>query len=117
MNRAVLLLLVCVTAICAGEVAQNNSPAPTSPEAQIRLGNTYLDQKDYSSAMIWFRKAAEKGNAAAQNNIGFLYESGFGVKQDYAEALNWFSKAANQGDADAQNNIGWLYQSGWAVKQ
>ncbi len=117
MNRTLLPLLVCVLVIGIGAVAQNESSAPTSPGAQVRLGNTYLEKKDYSSAMVWFRKAAAQGNAVAQNNVGWLYESGFGVSRDYAEALNWFSKAATQGNADAENNIGWLYQNGWAVKQ
>ena len=117
MYRTVLLLLLCVSAFRMGALAQSDSPAPTSPGAQVRLGNAYLDQNDYTSAMIWFRKAAEKGDAAAQNNIGWLYENGFGVKQDYAEALNWFSKAANRNNADAQNNIGWLYEKGWGVEQ
>ena len=53
----------------------------------------------------------------AENNIGWLYENGFGVAQDYTEALNWFRKAATGGYDEAQNNIGWLYQNGWGAKQ
>jgi len=30
--------------------------------------------------MAWYRKAADQGRAAAQNNIGTLYEEGHGVK-------------------------------------
>src|SRR5215469_1014170 len=104
--------------LCTGISAQKvSTPQPTTPEAQARLGNDYLKQKDYSSAMTWFRKAAERDNPVAENNIGWLYENGFGVKQDYTEAMNWFHKAASQGNAEAQNNIGWLYQNGWGVKQ
>jgi len=109
---------ICVALVCIGAVAQNTStPQRTTPDAQVRIGNEYLDKKDYSSAMAWFRKAAEKDNPAAENNVGWLYEKGFGVKQDYGEAMNWFRKAASQGYPDAQNNIGWLYQNGWAVQQ
>ena len=115
MHRTASLLVVCLAITCFLAVAQN--PQPTTPAAQVRLGNAYLDQKDYSSAMIWFRKAAEQGNASAQNNIGWLYEKGFGVQQDYAEAMTWFLKSANQRNADAENNIGWLYSKGWEVKQ
>ncbi len=109
---------VCVALISIRATAQDLSqPEPTTPAAQTRLGNTYLDKKDYASALIWFRKAAEKTEPAAENNLGWLYENGFGIKQDYAEAMNWFLKAAGQRNADAQNNIGWLYQNGWGVKQ
>lgn len=112
------LNLICVILLSTVSVAQNGPTAqPTTPEAQLRLGNDYLAQKDYSSAMFWFRKAAERSNSVAENNIGWLYENGFGVKQDYTEALNWFRKAASGGYAEAQNNIGWVYQNGWGVKQ
>ena len=48
-----------------------------------------------------YRKAAEQGDAAAQNNLGFMYINGEGVPQDYQEALKWYSLAAEQGHADA----------------
>src|SRR5271163_4275478 len=91
-------LIACVLSVQA--VAQNGStsaspPQPTTPDAQVRLGNEYLDKKDYSSAMIWFRKAAERNNPIAQNNIGWLYDNGLGVNKDYTEAMNWFRKSAS----------------------
>ena len=48
------------------------------------------------------RKAAEQGNAAAQNNLGALYHSGQGVAKDEKAAAEWFQKAADQGLAGAQ---------------
>jgi hypothetical protein len=62
-------------------------------------------------------KTADQANAVAQNNLGRLYQNGWGVPQDYAEAARWYHKAADQGNADAQNNLGWLYQNGWGVPQ
>ena len=65
------LVILCVVLLRAGAIAQNTSaPLPATPEAQLRLGNDYLDKKDYSSAMTWFRKAAEKANAVAENILG-----------------------------------------------
>ncbi len=66
--------------------------------------------------MTWFRKAADQGDATAQNNIGWLYKNGWGVKQDYAEAATWFRRAADQGNATAQVNLGWLYRRGYGVE-
>jgi hypothetical protein len=61
----------------------------------------YLPQ-DYAQALLWFRKAAEEGNAAAQNNLGKMYFQGLGVRQDIVQAEILFKKAAAQGDLDAQ---------------
>ena len=32
--------------------------------------------------MRWYRKAAEQGDAGAQNNLGVMYFEGWGVPQD-----------------------------------
>ena len=50
--------------------------------------------QDYAEAAKWFRKAAEQGFAAAQNNPGMMYKEGRGVRQDYAEVVKWLRKAA-----------------------
>jgi uncharacterized protein len=63
----------------------------------------------------WYRKAAEQGHAAAQNNLGAMYAHGRGVPQDYAAAASWYRKAAEQGNAMAQYNIGVLYEDGQGV--
>jgi len=49
---------------------------------------------------------------AAQNNLGGMYNNGYGVKKDIKQALHWYLKAANQGNARAQNNLGVLYIKG-----
>jgi hypothetical protein len=53
----------------------------------------------------WYRSAAEKGDAASQNNLGVLYATGQGVKRDAAEALRWYRRAAAQGHALARHNL------------
>jgi TPR repeat protein len=67
--------------------------------------------------MKWYRKAAEQGNALAQNNLGSMYRDGLGVPQDHAEAMKWYRKAAEQGNALAQNNLGFIYSTGRGVAQ
>jgi clan AA aspartic protease (TIGR02281 family) len=73
--------------------------------------------KDYAEAMRWFRKAAEQGDAQAQNEIGDMYMKGHGVPRDNAQAMRWFRKAADQGLAKAKDNIGYLYFHGLDVPQ
>jgi hypothetical protein len=63
------------------------------------------------SSLTDIRKAAEKGNAVAQNNLGLKYLNGEGIPQDDDEAVKWFLKAANQEDANAQFNLGLMYHN------
>ena len=55
---------------------------------------------------------ANDGIAAAQNNVGHLYEEGLGVSQDYSIAMRWYRLAAEQGLSEAQHSIGMRYYSG-----
>ena len=58
---------------------------------------------------------AEKGDASAQNNLGYMYDAGNGVSQDFEEAAKWYRKAAEQGDAHAQTNLGIMCANGKGV--
>ncbi len=51
----------------------------------------------------------------AQYGLGFMYESGWGVKKDYIKAYQWYRRAAQQGHAKSQFNLGLLYQAGLGV--
>ena len=48
--------------------------------------------ENYSQALKWFRKAADKGNAEAQDSIGTMYYEGKGVTENYSRALKWLRK-------------------------
>jgi TPR repeat protein len=58
---------------------------------------------------------AHAGEAAAQDELGWMYAIGHGVKQDYAQAVEWFRKAAEQGVVRAQYHLGLMYFRGQAV--
>jgi len=74
-------------------------------------------RQDYAEAVTWYRKSADRGDAAAQFLLGNMYNEGRGVPQDYATAVSWYRKAADQGDAWAQLNLGALYARGQGVPQ
>ena len=74
-------------------------------------------EKDYIQAVYWFRKAAEKGIAEAQFELGVCYHYGEGVAQDFVKATYWYRKAAKQGYSNAQYNLGNRYYKGEGVKQ
>ena len=67
--------------------------------------------------MAVVRERANRGDAEAQLNLGFLYANGQGVPQDYAMARQWWEKAASQSNAQAQTNLGALYANGQGVPQ
>jgi TPR repeat protein len=56
-------------------------------DAQVALAWGYMHglgggPQDYAAAAAWFTRAAEKGSAAAQLNLGTLYERGWAAAQD-----------------------------------
>ncbi len=68
-----------------------------------------LERGDYATAFKISLPIAERGDAEAQANLGFMYREGLGVPRDDAEAAKWYLKAAEQGDAAYQYNLGHMY--------
>lgn len=66
-------------------------------------------------AIEYYRKAAALNNARAQNNLGWAYERGMGVKKNYKEAVRLFRLAAANGNALAWQNLGAMYVDGLGV--
>ena len=64
-----------------------------------------------------WRQMAEQGQAAAQYNLGIMYEYGRGVRQNDVEAARWYRKASVQGVSVAQYKLGIMYDNGWGVPQ
>lgn len=55
---------------------------------------------------------ADKGDLAAQFDLGMMYLEGSGVLQDARKGVDLLTRAANQGDAMAQFNVGMTYYQG-----
>ena len=81
-------------------------------EAMTYLGEMYdtgsgvkLDKK---KAERLVRMAADRGDAAAQNNLGILLYS----EKQHEESFRYFALAADQGFADGEYNLGCCYLNG-----
>ncbi|HYD17890.1 MAG TPA: tetratricopeptide repeat protein [Patescibacteria group bacterium] len=91
-------------------------------KAMIQLSDLYyhgaegLDPSRMKS-FEWLLKAAELGDAAAQNAVGIRFESGDGVSKDVYKGLDWYLKAFAAGSADACFNLGLMYELGDHVPQ
>lgn len=84
--------------------------------AQFSLGAIlYYGTRETAQAIDWFRKAAARGYAPAEFQMGQLHDFGFGVTQDDGQALDWYRKAAGHGSAAAQRAVGEFYRKGRAV--
>jgi V8-like Glu-specific endopeptidase len=72
---------------------------------------------DYASALQRLSPLAEKGDARAQFDIGFMHAYGWGFQRNPAEALTWYRKAADQGLQIAQHFLGLAYTNGEGVRR
>jgi uncharacterized protein len=62
-------------------------------------------QQNQQIAAQWYAQAAQQGLAAAQRNLGIMYNNGWGVAKNSKEAVKWFRLAAKQGDEVAAENL------------
>lgn len=86
----------------------------------LDLGARYASglgvEQDFEKAKKWYGRAAEKGNAEAQFNLGALYLTGSGLKQrNFQKAREWFEKSALQGDAGGMAMLAVIYGDGIGV--
>lgn len=76
--------------------------------------------QSYQQAKAWWQKAAQQGDARAQNNLGMMYAEGIGVAKNPQRAKAWFQKVLAQPDtpenaeikADARDNLQALKKHG-----
>ncbi|MDP9051479.1 MAG: sel1 repeat family protein [Acidobacteriota bacterium] len=128
LTRLLSSLLGCIVVLYSSRVGHAASPnvAQLLTKAQqgfvnqeIELAEAYLTGKgvppDPALAAHWYEKAAESGNAEAQNLVGHFYASGIGVSADPARALRWYQLARASGSSSATLNIGVLYALGLGV--
>jgi TPR repeat protein len=109
--------------------------------AQYSLGLMHYEAKgipqDYETAVYLFGKSAEqgydkaklylkiirlereaeRGNAAAQYDLGLIYYKGQEIERDFQKAFWLFEKAVSQGHSGAQYNLGLMHYKGQVVKQ
>lgn len=59
--------------------------------------------------------SAERGNAHAQAQLGFMYATGRNIPQNDTLAAYWYRRSAEQGNAAAQHLLGLMYDKGFGV--
>jgi serine/threonine protein kinase len=79
--------------------------------AFMALGERYelglgVPRRSDNNAYIWYLKAAEKGDVAAQAKVGDWLTRGKGIDKDEAAGVTWLQRAADRGNRDAQYGLG-----------
>jgi hypothetical protein len=60
---------------------------------------------DPAQAAIWYRKAADQGDAGGQLMMGIMHMIGHGLPKDAVLAREWLTKSAAQGNAKAKEKL------------
>jgi TPR repeat protein len=60
-------------------------------------------------AVLLYRKAAEKGYAGSQNNLGDQYESGNNLPKSDEFAVYWYARSAERGEPTAYLSLATLF--------
>ena len=77
--------------------------------ADFQKGLDAAVRGDHATALHEWIPLAEQGNAAAQFQLGWMYDNGLGVPENNKEAVKNYKRAAEQGYARAQFNLGMMY--------
>ena len=93
-----------LTAILCLTLAVLLGSAGVSESADLQKGWDAYKNKDYATALREWKPLAEQGNADAQNNLGVIYNNGWGVLLDFVRAHMWFNIAASSGNKNASKN-------------
>tara|TARA_B100000674_G_C37896382_1_gene941534 strand:- start:252 stop:1208 length:957 start_codon:yes stop_codon:yes gene_type:complete len=71
-------------------------------QAELEYGIIKYQNQEYEEAAKWLKRSADKGNALAQFNYGFLLEKGLGVTKQTTEACIYYSKSSEQNNIKAR---------------
>jgi Caspase domain/Sel1 repeat len=91
----------------------------SSMKSEIEQGKKAYMDNNYPLAfqLLNKHKDSQYFDAEAQMYIGYMFNTGSGVKQDYKTAVIWYKKAAEQENASGQFNLGRMYYNGSGVEQ
>lgn len=79
-----------------------------------KKADSYSANKDYKTALVWYERAAEAGDAESMEKAGRLYYEGKGTAANSTKALNWWNKAATAGNGLALYDLGSHYEGTFA---
>lgn len=120
---AILLSVMLAFAAGPSPAQQTASPQDSSAPAETASADTLFAEglrhhngdgvaQNFATAAEWFAKAAEAGDARAQNYLGRYYHSGYGVEKNQEQALRWLAAAAQSGDPQFLHDLASALENG-----
>jgi len=104
----------------AARIERRSDPGDTSSSSTSLRSPPWANEvipRPGTNVIDWYRGAAERGDADAQNILGWAYLEGRGIPRDYGKAAQWLGKAAEQGNAAAEYDLGLMYARGQGLSQ
>jgi len=98
------------------KLALNDDLAAQVQLAQILYRGDKVE-RNLSTALQWFRKAASQGHGESQAMVAYMLDEGLGCAQNEVEGLYWHRLAAESGSAYSQGKLGAAYEAGELVRQ
>ncbi len=120
-NSTFLLMLLFLASLLNQQSFAQNREAATY-FAKMITAQKYMTgdglPMDTAQAFRLYKDCAENGKmTSAMNQLGTMYEYGFGTSKDLSKAFFWFSKSADKGDPTGMYQLGTMYKNGEAVPQ
>jgi len=81
--------------------------------SDLAQGNDAFNRGDLTTAMTWYRQAAEAGSVEAQIRLAYILD----LAEENAEAYKWYRAAAESGNAAAQEGLAGMYAKGEGTEQ
>lgn len=101
---------------CLKRAAEKNVASALNDLAVCYANSIGISAEEATAESVkLFMRAAQLGDAKAQNNLANYYYFGTAIAQDYERAFYWYSKSANQGNAAAQSTLALCYLEGLGV--
>lgn len=82
-------------------------------------GELYLDENppEYVQSIPWFEDAVKGGSADGFDDLGWLYEMGYGVNRNVERAFSLFNEAAKRGSVEGAYRVGVAWYHGLGVQK
>ncbi len=80
--------------------------------AQLEVGMKYGRKKDFFSAILWIKKAADQNNVEAMELLSQMIAEGKGSDSKPKEAFQWMKLASEAGSNSATFKLGMYYGMG-----
>ncbi|HEY6764586.1 MAG TPA: hypothetical protein VI386_07435 [Candidatus Sulfotelmatobacter sp.] len=90
--------------------SRNNHNDTNTAKALFDHADELWDQGKLRPAFDLFVEAANAGDVGAEQNVGYFYDRGIGVRRNRMKALHWYMRAYKHGYATAATNIGTVWR-------